>query len=143
MSKGFVANFSLCRSLSAVAFTFFGALAKEKAKADVFVVKTNQCNLWLNSKLSAFSVAGLSYQQSITKAQKKVPPNDGTRGFLVRPKLPPMLPNTHQVSRDTQYAIRNHRIYDLILRQSSIKQQSVYAHWPFDVPKQAAYPSAV
>ena len=34
-------------------------------------------------------------------------------------------------------------IYNLILRQSCIKQQSARSHWPFDFPKQGVQPSAI
>lgn len=37
---------------------------------------------------------------------------------------------------------QTNRIYSLILKQLSIKQQSVYGHWPFAVPKQGVQPSA-
>jgi hypothetical protein len=43
-------------------------------------------------------------------------------------------------SRNTHHAIR---IYSLVLKQSCIKQQSVYEHCPFEFPKQGVQPSAV
>ncbi len=34
-------------------------------------------------------------------------------------------------------------LYNLVFRQSCIKQQSMFEHWPFDHPKQGVHPSAV
>jgi len=38
---------------------------------------------------------------------------------------------------------RNTNNYSLVLRQSCIKQQSTFAHWPFDLPKHGVQPSAI
>lgn len=84
------------------------------------------------------------HTNKLLSLKKEAQPFGRARGSLVRPKLPPPLFNIHRALRDTRDAIiPESRIYYLILRQSCIKQQSVYEHWPFDVPKQGVHPSAV
>jgi len=39
--------------------------------------------------------------------------------------------------------VRNTKFYSLVLRQSAIKQQSMFPHWPFDLPKHGVQPSVV
>jgi hypothetical protein len=46
-------------------------------------------------------------------------------------------------SEERENAGGRYRIYSLVFRQSFIKQQSIYGHCPFDLPKQGVFPSAV
>jgi hypothetical protein len=47
----------------------------------------------------------------------------------------------HQENAKTEYVKLT--FYGLVLRQSLIKQQSVFEHWPFERPKHGVYPSAI
>ena len=62
---------------------------------------------------------------------------------LAQPRLIKMHNLTILFRRDTMKALTtNRQNYRLILKQSFIKQQLVYAHWPPDLPKHGVHPSA-
>lgn len=43
--------------------------------------------------------------------------------------LPPLFPENAHNSQN-----RTRRVYNRVLRQSTLKQHSIYGHWPFDLP---------